>query len=139
LEQLTHALHTIKPKNDAAILCLQEVERKLLSKYGVVDIDAAWHEKHNHKQLRKVHGLVEKPKPEDAPSNLGIVGKYLIPKSVFEQLHKIESKSKDGEVRLIDALIAQKHSLEIYGHILEGTRLDTGTPEGYKEAVRLLG
>jgi UTP--glucose-1-phosphate uridylyltransferase len=139
LEQLKEGLKHIQPTKDTAVICVQEVEKKLLSKYGVIDLDHAWSKENPHANLRRVKGLVEKPKPEDAPSNLGIVGKYIIPKSLIEKLHQIEEGSKDGEVRLIDGLIAQKKHIDIYGYIFEGQRLDTGTPEGYKEAVRILG
>ncbi len=139
LEQLKAGLKDLDAKKDAAILCLQEVEEHLIHKYGVVDLDHGWTKKNPHPTVRKVKGLVEKPKPEHAPSNLGIVGKYIIPKTLIEKLHTIEVGSHGGEVRLIDALIAERKHIDIYGCIFEGTRFDTGTPEGYKDAVQALG
>jgi UTP--glucose-1-phosphate uridylyltransferase len=139
LQQLRDALLHVNPGHPSAMLCLQEVEEELVHRYGIVDVDHKWAFKNPHDNFRKVTGLVEKPQPEDAPSNLAIVGKYLIPKVVFERLHTIEEGSKDGEIRLIDALIAEKKNIDIYGYVFEGTRLDTGTPEGYKEAVKILG
>jgi len=150
LQQLVNGLEQLKNPRETAMLCLQEVERSLISKYGIVDIDSAWQKSAPHDRLRKIKTLVEKPKPEDAPSNLGIVGKYIVPKSVFELLQKIEggnhgSSPRSGaglttgsEIRLIDALI-KRNGLQVYGYIFDGTRFDTGTPEGYKEAVRVLG
>jgi len=137
LRQLTKAFELVNDPN-AAMLCLQEVDRACVSKYGIVAVDDVWQKKAPHERLRRVTDLVEKPKPENAPSNLGIVGKYLIPKIIFEKLHQIE-EGAHNEIRLIDALIAEKESIDIYGYVFEGTRLDTGTPEGYKEAVRVLG
>jgi UTP--glucose-1-phosphate uridylyltransferase len=140
LEQLAEAWEALKPKSASAMLCLDDVARELVSRYGIVDIDESWQGTSGHlSKIRKVKGLVEKPKPADAPSTLGIVGKYIIPRSIFAKLRSIEKGSKDGEVRLIDALIAAKDSVDIYGCIVEGTRLDTGHPEGYKEAVKMLG
>ena len=139
LEQLKAGLKDLDAKKDSAILCLQEVEEHLIHKYGVVDLDHPWSKKNPHPTVRKVKGLVEKPKPEDAPSNLGIVGKYIIPKALIEKLHTIEVGSHGGEVRLIDALIAERKRIDIYGCIFEGKRFDTGTPEGYKEAMQVLG
>jgi UTP--glucose-1-phosphate uridylyltransferase len=136
LQQLQKAMEMLRPDGDVAMLCLQEVERSMLHRYGVVNVDKD--DRKTTARLKKIKGLVEKPKPEDAPSNLGIVGKYLIPSSLFERLHEIEG-TKDGEIRLIDALIHHQENLAIYGYIFEGTRLDTGTPEGYKEAVKILG
>lgn len=131
LQQLVKGLDQLKNPKETAMLCLQEVEKKLVSKYGIVAVESS------DGRLRKISGLVEKPKPEDAPSNLGIVGKYIVPKSVFDLLQRIE-KGSHGEIRLIDALI-ERNGLEIYGYVFEGTRFDTGTPEGYKEAVKVLG
>jgi UTP--glucose-1-phosphate uridylyltransferase len=139
LQQLRDAILHVDPAHPSAMLCLQEVEEELVHRYGIVETDHHWAPKNPHDNLRKIKGLVEKPKPADAPSNLAIVGKYLIPKTVFERLHTIEEGAKDGEIRLIDALIAEKGNVDIFGYVLEGTRLDTGTPEGYKEAVKILG
>lgn len=135
LQQLEKAWEELEQSKDAAILCLQDVERKMVHKYGIVDIEPTDHKN----RLRKVKGLVEKPKPEDAPSTLGIVGKYLIPRSTIKQLEKVESGHHDQEIRLIDALKAQLATVEIYGYEFEGKRYDTGTPEGYREAVMELG
>lgn len=137
LEQLAEALDTVKDPT-AAMLCLQEVPKEMVSKYGIVAVDAGWQKTAPHERLRRVTDLVEKPKPENAPSNLGIVGKYIVPRAIFDELHKLEEGSH-GEIRLIDALVAEKDRMDIYGYVFEGTRLDTGTPEGYKEAVRVLG
>lgn len=137
LEQLAAGLDTIKDLT-AAMLCLQEVPKEMVSKYGIVAIDQNWQKTAPTKRLRRITDLVEKPKPEQSPSNLAIVGKYIVPRAIFDELHKIEQGSH-GEIRLIDALIAEKDAIDIYGYVFEGTRFDTGTPEGYKEAVRVLG
>ncbi len=135
LEQLARAYDDIATSNvNPALLCLEDVPRELTTKYGIVDIDP----KESKDRLKRVKGLVEKPAPEAAPSTLGIVGKYLIPRSTFDVLPKVTS-GHGGEIRLIDALIAQLNSVPIYGYQVEGKRLDTGTPEGYREAVKMLG
>lgn len=134
LQQLTKAFDSLSLNRDAAMLCLENVARERVSKYGIVDIDSAA----SSGRLNKVKALVEKPKPEDAPSTLGIVGKYLIPRSTFDVLPRVGA-SHGGEIRLIDALIAQLSDIDVYGYEVEGKRIDTGTPEGYKEAVQLLG
>jgi UTP--glucose-1-phosphate uridylyltransferase len=85
-----------------------------------------------------VKGLVEKPKPEAAPSTFAIVGKYILPRSIFDVLPSVGA-SHGGEQRIIDALISQLGTMPVYGYIFEGKRFDTGTPEGYKEAVVGLG
>lgn len=116
----------------AAMLALENLPREEVHKYGIVDPAS------RDGRLVKVKGLVEKPAPDEAPSTLGIVGKYIIPRSTFDVLPHVTS-GHGGEIRLIDALIAQKNDIAIYGCEFEGQRLDTGRPEGYKEAVRVLG
>lgn len=133
LQQLVKAYGALKDAKNPALLCLQDVPKDLVGKYGIVDIEKS------NDRLKKVKGLVEKPKPENAPSTFGIVGKYVIPKMIINRLKEIDEGSHGGEVRLIDALISVLGTIDIYGYACEGIRLDTGTPEGYKEAVRILG
>lgn len=132
--QLADALDTVPEaeRGTAAMLSLLDVPREAVSQYGIVDPAS------REGKLVRVGGLVEKPKPEDAPSTLCIVGQYVIPRSTFDVLPSVKS-GHGGEIRLIDALIAQKDAIAIYGCEFEGKRLDTGRPEGYKEAVQLLG
>lgn len=132
LQQLAEAYETLE--SGSALLAVENVPRAVVSKYGIVDID----DSRSKDRLKRVKGLVEKPKPTDAPSTLGIVGKYLIPCSTFDVLPTVAG-THGGEIRLIDALIAQLQTTPIYGYEFEGKRYDTGTPEGYKEAVKDLG
>jgi UTP--glucose-1-phosphate uridylyltransferase len=134
LTQLVCAYQSLKDSKNPALLCLHDVPKEFVSKYGIVDIAEK-----NDDRLKKIVGLVEKPSPDKAPSTLGIVGKYIIPHTVLDALQRIEEGSHGGEVRLIDALIRLKDTIDIFGYVFEGTRLDTGTPEGYKEAVQRLG
>lgn len=115
------------------LLCLENVPREQVGKYGIVGIDDAV----SQERLKKVTRLVEKPSPEEAPSTLGIVGKYIIPPSIFAVLPRIQH-GPTKEIRLIDAFIAQLQTTPIYGYEVEGKRIDTGTPEGYREAVQLI-
>ena len=134
LQQLLDAYQTMEhdPANPGALLALENVARDMVHKYGIVDVDGLVGTAH------RIKGLVEKPTAETAPSTLGIIGKYLVPRSVFNVLHELES-GHGGEIRLIDALIHRLQHVPIYGVEMMGKRLDTGTPEGYKEAVRVLG
>lgn len=136
LQQLVDAYEKLDHdhQNPGALLALENVPREKTNKYGIVAID----ESQSKGNIKRVTGLVEKPKPEDAPSTLGIIGKYLIPQSVLGVLGDVES-GHGGEIRLIDALIHRKDHVPIWGVEMQGQRLDTGTPEGYKEAVKVLG
>lgn len=136
LQQLLKAMEQVPETEvmNAAMLCLQNVSREKTSKYGIV-VPAEG----STGKVRRLSGMVEKPIPAEAPSTLAIVGKYIIPHSTFEVLPTVTS-GQGGEIRLIDALIEElNQGLSIYGCEFEGTRLDTGTPEGYKEAVKMLG
>ncbi len=135
LQQIVSAWKELGSKKETAILCLEDVERKLVHKYGIVEIFLDVHKS----RMKKIKGLVEKPKIDDAPSTLAVVGKYLIPRSTLKALSKVESSHHDKEIRLIDALKAQLKKIDIYGYEFEGRRFDTGTPEGYREAVAELG
>ena len=136
LQQLLRAQEMAKelgsPK-EKAFLLLENVPKELVSKYGIVDIS----EEGSVGRLKKIRSMVEKPPVEQAPSTLAVVGKYLIPRSTFEILPSVKS-GHGGEIRLIDALIAQLGTIDVYGYEFEGKRLDTGRPEGYKEAVMML-
>ena len=134
ISQLIKASRAV-PEKEAAFIAVEDVPLEKTRKYGVIDIE---HELPRNHRIKRVRGMVEKPAPEHAPSTFGIVGRYLIPRSTFKMLPKVRA-GKDGEIRLIDALIAQLKTLPIYAVECEGRRIDTGTPEGYMKAVELLG
>ena len=117
---------------DGAMLCLEDVPKEKVSSYGIVDAEPT------NDRLKTIKELIEKPSPEEAPSTLGIVGKYIVPRSLFDVLPNVAA-GKGGEIRIIDALTAQLGKMPIHGYVCEGKRYDTGTPEGYKEAVTELG
>lgn len=137
---LQQMLRAVEQWNNEAILCLQDVPRYEVSRYGVVDTEPS------AERLKRIRGLVEKPKPEVAPSTLAIVGKYIIPRSIFPVLEKLGGGPevdtarhfRAKEIRLIDALKAALPTLTLWGYVFEGRRFDVGTPEGYREAVTAL-
>ena len=135
LKQLIRAHDLLESDEKGAVLALENIPREHTTRYGIVDIEKE-HEK--ERRMKRIKGLVEKPEPHNAPSTLGIVGRYLIPSSTFKVLPAVES-GHGGEIRLIDALIHQLGDVPIHGYECEGTRLDTGHPEGYEQAVRLFG
>ncbi len=77
--------------------------------------------------------MVEKPRPGTAPSNLGIVGRYVLPGAIFRHLAET-NPGHGGEIQLTDALIKLMETQGLYGHVLEGTRFDTGESAGLIEA-----
>lgn len=110
------------------ILGVQEVPNEDVSKYGIVDC------KPIEDRVYKVKGLVEKPSIEDAPSNIAILGRYIINPAIFEILENT-CPGKGGEIQLTDGLktLAQKESMYAYNFI--GQRYDVGDKQGFLRAT----
>ncbi len=101
------------------VIAVQRIPKKDISQYGVI----AGTDMGN--RTYEVTGFVEKPKPEEAPSDLAVIGKYIITPEIFEELEK-EPAGKGGEIRLADAFINLLGKRSIYGYEFEGTRYDCG-------------
>ena len=86
-------------------------------------------------RLYEVLDMIEKPEPEEAPSNLGIIGKYICTPEIFSALKKAPA-GKDGEIRLIDGFNELKKTQKINALEIQGERFDTGRPEGLIDAAR---
>jgi UTP--glucose-1-phosphate uridylyltransferase len=85
--------------------------------------------------LVKVRGMVEKPEPEEAPSNLAVIGRYILTPDVLKNLNKMKSGS-GGEIQLTDAIaeeIAQERG--VYGYRFRGQRFDCGSKSGFLQAT----
>lgn len=110
------------------ILGVQEIEQEDVCKYGIVD------GMHIEDRVYKVKGLVEKLAVEDAPSNIAILGRYVINLAIFDILEHTEP-GKGGEIQLTDALkvLAQREAM--YAYIFEGRRYDVGDKQGFLEAT----
>jgi len=118
-------------ETDSSVLATQEVEGKAISAYGV--LDAAATGKHGGR-LYEVKNMVEKPKPEDAPSNLAIIGRYILTPKIFEMLEATEP-GKGGELQLTDGIKALLKHEKVYGYTFQGTRHDTGDKLGMLKAT----
>jgi UTP--glucose-1-phosphate uridylyltransferase len=115
-----------------SVLAAQVVEGKAISSYGVLDakpVPGRW-----NGRLFEVQNMVEKPKPEDAPSNLAIIGRYILTPAIFEMLASTELGA-GGELQLTDGLKQLLKKEKIYGYIFEGKRYDTGNKLGFLEAT----
>ena len=109
-----------------SVLCAFEVSREETFNYGVFDVEDT-----NVPGVKKVVGMVEKPDPEDAPSNLVATGRYLLDRKIFDALRRIKP-GKGGELQLTDAielLIQEGHPVHVVVH--QGKRHDLGNPGGY--------
>ncbi|MFH0854477.1 MAG: UTP--glucose-1-phosphate uridylyltransferase GalU [bacterium] len=113
------------------IIALEEVEKKDVEKYGIVKISK---KQEMEDRIYKIKDIAEKPLIKDAPSNLAIVGKYIITPEVFEILEKIKP-DKSKEIRLADALKKFLRKRNIYGYKFEGVRYDCGSKMGFLKAT----
>jgi len=117
----------------APVLALMEVPKENISAYGVVDAEPVGHNG-GRDRLYRIRNLVEKPKPQEAPSNLAIIGRYVLTPEVFHSLETIEPGS-GGELQLTDGLKHALRSRPIYGYRFEGTRYDAGDKLGFLKAT----
>jgi len=114
-------------------IAVEEVPREKVGLYGIVDAqpanDPRWGDK-----LMRIRDLVEKPKPEDAPSNFGVTGRYVLPPEVFDCLQRTKP-GRSGEIQLTDALrlLAKEHGL--LGYICDGKSYDAGDKLGFLKAT----
>ena len=117
----------------ASVIALMEVPGDAISAYGAVDADPVAHNS-GKDRLFRIHNMVEKPKPSEAPSNLAIIGRYVLTPDVFTSIEAIEPGS-GGEIQLTDALKHLARNRPIYGYRFEGTRYDAGDKLGFLKAT----
>jgi UTP--glucose-1-phosphate uridylyltransferase len=119
----------------ASVLALMEVPHDHIGAYGVVDAEPAeLNGADGDGRLFRIRGLVEKPKPDDAPSNLAIVGRYILTPEIFGALEATQP-GRGGEIQLTDGLTKLLESRPIYGYRFEGTRHDAGDKLGFLKAT----
>lgn len=111
-----------------SIIAVEKIQAKDSNKYGVVDVE------HSESQEKKLKGIVEKPKPEKAPSDLGVVGRYILTPRIFELLATTQ-KGAGGEIQLTDAISDLLTFENVYAQQFRGRRFDCGSKIGYLEAT----
>jgi UTP--glucose-1-phosphate uridylyltransferase len=117
----------------APVLAVMEVPRENISSYGAIDAEPVSHNG-SHDRVYRIRDLVEKPKASDAPSNLAIIGRYVLTPEIFVSLESINPGS-GGELQLTDALKHMLRSRPIYAYRFEGTRYDAGDKLGFLKAT----
>ena len=117
----------------ASVLAVMEVPQEKISAYGVVDAEPVAHNGSKDRVYR-IRDLVEKPSKEAAPSNLAIIGRYVLTPEIFDSLQAIEPGS-GAEIQLTDGLKHLLHSRPIYAYRFEGTRYDAGDKLGFLKAT----
>ena len=116
-------------EHQCSVVAVQEVPREEVDKYGVVAGTA------ERDGLTRVGEMVEKPSPEEAPSNLAVIGRYILTPDIFDIIRNTPP-GKNGEVQLTDALQAQAREGRVLAYQFEGLRFDCGSVPGFVEATQ---
>jgi len=115
-------------REGAGVLAVEEVPRNETNKYGIVDVGGA------NGPAARIRHVVEKPKPENAPSNLAVVGRYVLPARIFELLENTRPGA-GGEIQLTDAIAALLAESPVLACRFQGTRFDCGSKAGLVRAT----
>ncbi len=111
-----------------SLLGVQQVAREETASYGIVDASPM------AERVARVNAIVEKPKPEVAPSTLGVVGRYILTPRVFHHIEQL-TPGAGGELQLTDAIAALLQEQQVLAYAFEGVRYDCGSKLGYLQAT----
>ena len=114
------------------MVAAMEVPRHRTSAYGILDVES------DAEALLKVRGMVEKPNTESAPSNLAVIGRYILTPKIFENLTDMETGA-GGEVQLTDAIAKEIGGEGVFGYRFNGQRFDCGSKSGFLQATVAFG
>src|SRR3954447_4334369 len=127
---LLPAMLDLQARTGGIVLAFMEVKPEETSRYGIAVVEPT-----DDEDVVKVTGLVEKPAPAEAPSNLAVLGRYILPGSIFDAINNTKPGS-GGEIQLTDAMAQLlADGTPVHGIIYRGHRYDTGMPLGYLQAV----
>jgi UTP--glucose-1-phosphate uridylyltransferase len=115
-------------KYNCSIVAIEEVPKEETYKYGVI----AGNEEEDG--VYRIHDMIEKPDPKDAPSNLAIIGRYILTPDIFDIL-KNTKPGKGGEIQITDALLEQAKAGKVIGFKFKGRRFDCGSVDGFVQAT----
>lgn len=136
-EDLLSQMVEVQQATGASVIALMEVPRESISAYGAAAIEAV----EGQDGYVKVTGLVEKPAPEEAPSNYAVIGRYVLSSKVFEVLENT-APGRGNEIQLTDALqtlaVGTGEGEGVYGVVFKGRRFDTGDKLSYLKANVIL-
>jgi UTP--glucose-1-phosphate uridylyltransferase len=130
-QPLLPSMLDLQAQTGGIVLAFIEVDPSETSRYGIASVAPSAF----GGDVVKVTGLVEKPSPEEAPSNLAVLGRYILPASIFDAIQNTKPGS-GGEIQLTDAMAQLlADGTPVHGIIYRGLRYDTGMPLGYLQAV----
>ena len=123
LKQMVDIYHKI----GGNLVAVEDVPREETNRYGILEIA------HDDGHIAKAHGLIEKPEPNDAPSTLSVIGRYILQPDIFKYLNK-HKKGAGGEIQLTDAISKTMSRVDLHGLRFKGRRFDCGTKIGFVAA-----
>lgn len=115
-------------EHGGSVLGVEEVPPDQTGQYGIIDGER------EETGLYRLRGIVEKPSPDEAPSNLAVVGRYVLTPRIFDLLEETQAGA-GGEIQLTDAIARLLEHESVYGYAFEGRRFDCGSKLGYLEAT----
>jgi len=127
--QLIHAYE----RTHSSVVAVMRVPDEEVSRYGVVDSEPD-DSNLDGDRLRRMTSIIEKPATADAPSNLAVIGRYVLTPKIFDKLEQTQ-RGAGGEIQLTDAIEALMEEQSVYAYEFEGTRYDAGTTMGWLQAT----
>ncbi|MDH4262487.1 MAG: UTP--glucose-1-phosphate uridylyltransferase GalU [Spirochaetia bacterium] len=115
-------------KYKCSIVAVEEIEKNQSNRYGIIAGEKI------DDDCYRVNLMVEKPEPEEAPSNLAIIGRYILTSDIFDLLQN-QKPGKNGEIQITDALMKQAQQGKVIAYKFKGRRFDCGNLDGFMEAV----
>ena len=128
LEQMLNVYN----ETHTSVIAVEDIPREDSDKYGIISVDTNWH------KCGKINAIVEKPKPSEAPSQYGVVGRYILTPEIFTHLSRL-TPGRGGEIHLTDAIAKLILSQLVTGLQFQGTRYDCGIKLGYMKAMIAYG
>jgi UTP--glucose-1-phosphate uridylyltransferase len=113
-----------------SVVAVTEVPASETYRYGIIGGERVGAD---DSRLYKVNQIVEKPRPEESPSNLAVIGRYVLTPKIFDKLEQTQ-RGAGGEIQLTDAIQALMQEQDVYGYAFEGDRYDAGTTMGWLKA-----
>lgn len=127
-EQMLKNMIDIHQKHRGSVMAVEQVEEDEISRYGIIT------PRKKSDRIYRVTDLVEKPSPEEAPSDLAVMGRYILMPEIFQILQDTPP-GKNGEIQLTDGLRQMAQRYPLYAYEFEGERYDAGTPLGWLQAT----
>lgn len=127
-DTVIHQMVKLYEKYQCSIVAIEEVPNDETNKYGIIGGDEI------EESVIRVNTMVEKPDPKDAPSNLAVIGRYILMPDIFDKLRNTRP-GKGGEVQLTDAIMQQAAEGKVIAYKFKGRRFDCGSVDGFIEAT----